>query len=84
MPSKRTMITDPDLAQVGAALQRAAANAKQLGVATKTPVYVYRDGNIVDIVAEHRTARFPKNTTAKGSQRKTTSRSGKTQSKKTR
>ena len=78
------MITDPDLAKVGAALQRAAAKARQLGVATKTPVYVYRDGNIVNIVDEHPQARLPKNATAKSAQRKTTSRPGKTQSKKSR
>ena len=83
MANKRMTSTDPDLANVGVALQRAAANARQLGFDTNTPVYVFRDGKIVDIVAEHRTGRSPKKTIAKSSQRKTTSPRGKAQSKKT-
>ena len=84
MGNKRVTITDPDLAKVGVALRRAAANARQLGFDTNTPVYVFRDGKIVDIVAEQRTARSPKRPTAKSSQRKKTSRPGKAQSKKIR
>lgn len=76
--------TDPDLAKVGVALKRAAANARQLGFDTNTPVYIFRDGKIVDIVAEHRTARSPKKPAAKNSQRKTTSKHGKAQAKKIR
>ena len=83
MGNKRVTITDPDLAKVGVALRRAAAKARQLGFDTNTPVYVFRDGKIVDIVAEHRTARSPKATT-KSSQKKTTSHPGKAQSKKIR
>jgi hypothetical protein len=79
--NKKIAITDPDLAKVGVALQRAAAKARQLGYDTNTPVYVFRDGKIVDIVAEHRTVRSPKKTIAKSSQRKTTSPRGKAQSK---
>ena len=82
MGNKRVTITDPDLAKVGVALRRAAAKARQLGFDTNTPVYVFRDGKIVDIVAEHRTARSPR-AKAKNSQRKTTSHPGKAQSKKT-
>ena len=78
------MITDPDLAKVGVALRRAAAKARQLGFDTNTPVYVFRDGKIVDIVAEHRTARSPKRATTKSSQKKTTSHPGKAPSKKIR
>jgi len=59
MGNKRVPITDPDLAKVGAALKRAAAKARQLGFDTNTPVYVFRNGKIVDIVAEHRTASSP-------------------------
>ena len=84
MANKQVTITDPDLAKVGVALQRAAANARQLGFDTNTPVYVFRDGKIVDIVAEHRTARSPKRPTAKSSQRTKTSHTGKAPSKKTR
>lgn len=67
MASKRTTIKDPDLAKVGVALKRAAVKAKQLGIDTNTPVYVYRDGKIVDIVAEQRTTQRPKNVTSNGS-----------------
>ena len=84
MANKRVTITDPDLAKVGVALRRAAAKARQLGFDTNTPVYVFRDGKIVDIVAEHRTTRSPKRATAKSSQKKTTSHPGKAQSKKIR
>ena len=82
MGNKRVTITDPDLAKVGVALRRAAAKARQLGFDTNTPVYVFRDGKIVDIVAEHRTARSPKMATTKSSQRKKISHPGKVQSKK--
>lgn len=54
MANKQAMIKDPDLAKVGIALKRAAAKARQLGFDTNTPVYVFREGKIVDIVAEHR------------------------------
>jgi hypothetical protein len=84
MANKRVMITDPDLAKVGVALRRAAAKARQLGFDTNTPVYVFRDGKIVDIVAEHRTARSPKRATTKSSQKPTTSHPGKAPSKKIR
>lgn len=84
MGNKRVTITDPDLAKVGAALRRAAAKARQLGFDTNTPVYVFRDGKIVDIVAEHRTAQSSKRPTAKSSQRKKTSHPGKAPSKKIR
>jgi hypothetical protein len=84
MGNKRVTITDPDLAKVGVALRRAAAKARQLGFDTNTPVYVFRNGKIVDIVAEHRTAQSPKRPTAKSSQKKTTSHPEKAQSKKIR
>ncbi len=83
MASKRSRVKDPDLAKVGVALQRAAAKARQLGFDTNTPVYVFRDGKIVDVVAEQRTARSSKGTTAKISPKKTSSPHRKTQSKKT-
>ena len=84
MGNKRITIADPDLAKVGVALKRAAAKARQLGFDTNTPVYVFRDGKIIDIVAEHRKARTQKMVTTKSSKRKATSHSGKAQSKKTR
>ena len=54
MTKRPAKTKDPDLAKVGVALKRAAARARKLGFDTNTPVYVYRDGKIVDIVAEHR------------------------------
>lgn len=41
--------TDPDLAQIGAALERAARNARRLADQTNTPFYVFIDGKIVDL-----------------------------------
>jgi len=84
MTNKRMTITDPDLAKVGVALKRAAAKARQLGFDTNTPVYVFRDGKIVDIVAEHRRVRSRKKSTVKGSQRKTAAHPIKAQAKKPR
>ena len=73
MANRQKKINDPDLAKVGVALKRAAAKARQLGFDTNTPVYVYRDGKIIDIVAEHRAARSPKKSKSKNSPKKTTS-----------
>ena len=67
MANKRPKIKDPDLAKVGVALRRAAAKARQLGFDTNTPVYVMRDGKIVDIVAEHRAAQSKKKTHTRSS-----------------
>ena len=82
MANKQPKIKDPDLAKVGVALERAAANARQLGFDTNTPVYVYRDGQIVDIVKEHRMTQSKKKTIAKSSPSKTTAPHRKAQSKK--
>ena len=41
--------TDPDLAQAGAALERAARNARRLADQTDTPFLVFIDGKIVDL-----------------------------------
>jgi hypothetical protein len=81
MTTKRSFIKDPALAKVGVALERAAARAKQLGFDTNTPVYVYREGKIVDLVAEHRStqlrnknARKPSPTGAQTSRNKISTR----------
>lgn len=42
---------DPDLLQVGEALRRAAISATALALRTGTPLYVWRDGRIVNIGA---------------------------------
>ncbi|MEK6320070.1 MAG: hypothetical protein AABN33_00160 [Acidobacteriota bacterium] len=39
----------PDLALAGAALERAARNARRLADQTNTPFYVFIDGKIVDL-----------------------------------
>ena len=67
MGNKRITIKDPDLAKVGVALERAAAKARKLGFDTNTPVYVYRDGKIVDIVAEQKKAQSRKKVSTKSS-----------------
>lgn len=62
----------PDLAQAGAALERAARNARRLADQTNTPFYVFIDGKIVDLrtveqssvvesaIAESSELRFPR------------------------
>ena len=45
---------DRDMEGVDAALRRAARRARELGEQTGTPVYVLRDGKIVDLTAENR------------------------------
>lgn len=44
-------VRDRDLAKVGDALKCAAASALTLGRQTKTPVYVIKDGKIVNLLA---------------------------------
>jgi hypothetical protein len=39
------------------ALRRAAKNALELGLKTGTPVYVYRNNQIVDLTKQQRTAK---------------------------
>ena len=77
MAGKQVSIKDPDLAKVGIALKRAALKARKLGFATNTPVYVYRNGKIIDIVAEHRKTRTSKKVSANGVVGKKTHRSQK-------
>jgi hypothetical protein len=43
---------DPDILAAGAALRRAARRAREIGRKTDTPVYVLRNGRIVDLTAE--------------------------------
>ena len=80
MAKRRERIQDPDLAKVGVALKRAAKKARQLGFATNTPVYVYRNGEIVDLVAEHQTKLTSKNSRAKKAQSRNTGSPKKTRS----
>ena len=43
---------DPDILAADAALRRAARRAQALGRRTGTPVYVLKDGRIVDLTQE--------------------------------
>lgn len=45
-------IQDPDLCNVDVALKRSAEKARALGKQTGTPVFVLRDGKIVDLMAD--------------------------------
>jgi hypothetical protein len=42
---------DPDIRGAEAALRRAAQKARELGERTNTPVYVLRDGRIVNLTS---------------------------------
>ena len=50
----QSKIRDADMRKVEAALRRAAAKALELGLRTGTPVWVMRDGKLVDLTAEVR------------------------------
>ena len=50
---KQELPKDPDLRGAVQALKRSAANALKLAKKTKTPCYVFRDGQIIDIAASH-------------------------------
>jgi hypothetical protein len=52
MKDPRFTVTDPDIAGVAPALARAARKARDLGRRTNTPVYVLRNGRIVDLTKE--------------------------------
>jgi protein-disulfide isomerase len=49
MKTKRPNSIDADLANVGAALRRAADNARRLAEQTGTPFYVFQDGRIINL-----------------------------------
>ena len=48
MKTKST-VTDGDMSKAGRALERAAARARQLAEQTGTPLYIFRDGHVVDL-----------------------------------
>jgi len=54
MTNPKLKSKDPDIINSFPALQRAARRAQQLGLETNTPVYVIRDGQIVDLTKEAR------------------------------
>ena len=54
MTKRPSTVVDADLAKVGQALKRSAAKALERGLQTNTPVWVMRDGVLIDLVAERR------------------------------
>lgn len=48
MKTKKAFPKDSDLRGADAALKRAAKKARELAVRTRTPLYVYEDGKIID------------------------------------
>ncbi|MCK5328197.1 MAG: hypothetical protein KAR36_06295 [Candidatus Latescibacteria bacterium] len=47
MNKREHAIQDPDLAQVGKALRRAAKQARKIAQQTGTPLVIYEDGKVV-------------------------------------
>ena len=47
MTTTKKTIQDPDLARVEAALQRAAQKARKTAKDTRTPLVIYKDGQII-------------------------------------
>jgi hypothetical protein len=45
----KSTVADTDMSKAGRALERAAARARQLAEQTGTPLYIFRDGHIVDL-----------------------------------
>jgi hypothetical protein len=54
MTKKSMASKDPDIIASEAALRRAAKRALQIGLETRTPVYVLIDGQIVDLTKRYR------------------------------
>jgi hypothetical protein len=54
MTQDRQGSKDPDILASIKALRRAARRARRLGVQTNTPVYVLKDGTIVDLTQEEK------------------------------
>ncbi len=48
-PAKHVAVRDSDLAKVGPALKRAAAQARRLAIQSGTPFYVWKGGRVVDL-----------------------------------
>ena len=45
----KSAVADADMSQAGGALERAAARARQLAAQTGTPLYIFKDGHVVDL-----------------------------------
>lgn len=51
-PKPKSSLQDPDMVGVYPALVRAGQRARELGLKMGAPVYVLRDGKIVDLTSE--------------------------------
>ncbi len=60
MSTKKTRPRDPDILASKAALERAAKRALRIGLETGTPVWVMKEGRIVDLTKEHKKPRAKK------------------------
>ena len=60
MKAKRMRSKDPDILASAKALRRAARKALQLGIQTSTPVYVLKDGRLVDLTCSAGKNRHPR------------------------
>ncbi len=54
MKKKAMGSKDPDIIASEKALRRAAKRALEIGLQTGTPVYVIKDGKIIDLTKEYR------------------------------
>jgi nucleotide-binding universal stress UspA family protein len=45
----KSTVMEADMAKAGRALERAAARARRLAEQTGTPLYIFRDGHVVDL-----------------------------------
>ena len=54
MSTKKAVPKDSDLAGVDKALRRAGRKARELAVKTRTPLYVFENGKVVDLTKQKR------------------------------
>ena len=45
----KSKVADADMSKAGRALERAAARARQLAEQTGTPLYIFKNGHVVDV-----------------------------------
>ena len=56
MKTKKALPKDSDLMGVDKALRRAARKARELALKTRTPLYVFEGGKIIDVTKRSRKA----------------------------
>jgi hypothetical protein len=60
MSTRKQGSKDPDILASKTALERAAKRALQIGLETGTPVWVIKNGRMVDLTKEHKKGRSKK------------------------